>query len=70
MCVVLEGAPCAHPAERQGTAPVLAGVEGRSATFGDNPTYLLEAVNGSVELRSNLVGAAHAVGAGVSDSRG
>ena len=40
------------------------------ATFGDDPAYLLEAVDGSVELRSDLLWAAHAVGAGVSDSRG
>lgn len=68
--LVLEGAACAHPAERQSTAPVLAGVEGLSATFGDDPAYLLEAVDRSVELRSNLLWAAHAVGMGASDSRG
>ena len=32
--VVLEGASCAHPAERQGTVPVLTGVEGLSTAFG------------------------------------
>ena len=65
--VVLEGAPGAHPAERQRTAPILAGL---SATFGDDPAYLMQAVDRSVELRSDLLGAAHAVGAGASDSRG
>jgi hypothetical protein len=51
-------------------APVLTGIEGRPAAFGDDPAYLLEAVDRSVELRSNLLGAAHAVGTGASNSRG
>jgi hypothetical protein len=68
--VVLQGAPRANPAERQGPAPVLTGIEDGSAAFGDDPSYLLDAVDGSVELRGNLLGAAHAVGTGASNSRG
>ncbi len=68
--VVLQGASCAHPAERQGTVPVLTGVEGLSTAFGDDPADRLEAVERSVELRSEFLGAAHAVGAGASNSRG
>jgi len=68
--VVLQSASRAHPAERQGTAPVPTGIEGGSAALGDDPAYLLDAVDGSVELRGNLFGAAQAVGAGVSNSRG
>ena len=48
---MLEGAACAHLSERQSTAPVLAGVKGLSAPFGDDPAYLLEAVDRSLEDR-------------------
>ena len=68
--VVRQGATGAHPAECQGSAPVLAGVESPSTAFGDDPAYLLEAVDRSVKLRCELLGRAHAVGAGASDSRG
>lgn len=68
--VVLESAHRAHPAERQGTAPVLTGSECGSAAFDNDPACPLDAVDGSVELRGNLCRAAHAVGAGASNSRG